>query len=137
MIFGSLNTPEQVFDIPLESLRGFHDNLVVPFFALGCDVVHDNDHQLAYPVLQLFDILFDGRYVLIINHELYHNFLCANIRRTSHTSIILTATPIASCSIGTGMTAAADCNSVKTCFPLAVRYFVIVGTTSREFSDDF
>lgn len=72
-IIGSQSTPEQVLDIPLDILRGFHDRLIATFFVPGCDIVHDNDHQMAYPVLQLFDFLFDGRYALI-NHELYHNF---------------------------------------------------------------
>ena len=51
--------------------------------------------------------------------------------------MIFIATPIASCIIGTGIRAAADCNNVKACFPVAVIYFVFVGMTSRRFSDDF
>src|SRR5271168_2249700 len=47
---------------------------------------------------------------------------------TLHTSKIFSATPIASYSNGTGITAAADCNSVRSCFPLAVIYSVFVGS---------
>ena len=63
--------PEQVLDIPLDTIRGFHNHLIATF-VLGCDIVHDNDHQMAYPILQFFYFLFDGRYVLIINHELIY-----------------------------------------------------------------
>ena len=35
------------------------------------------------------------------------------------------------------MRAAADCNNMKACFPVAAIYFVVVGMTSGEFSDDF
>ena len=35
------------------------------------------------------------------------------------------------------MRVAADCNSIKVCFPVAVIYFVVDGTTSRGFSDNF
>ena len=58
--------------------------------------------------------------------------------QTSQTSIILIATLIASCISGTGMTVAADCNNIKPCFPVAVIYFAVDGTTSRVlFSDNF
>ena len=35
------------------------------------------------------------------------------------------------------MRAAADCNNIKACFPVAVIYSVVDGTTSRGFSDNF
>ena len=35
------------------------------------------------------------------------------------------------------MRAAADCNKVKACFPVAVIYFIVVGTTSSGVPDDF
>jgi hypothetical protein len=35
------------------------------------------------------------------------------------------------------MTVAADCNNIKACFPVDVIYFVVDGTTSRVFSDNF
>ena len=63
--------------------------------------------------------------------------ILSGILRTSHSSIIFSATPIASCIIGTGMRAAADCNKVKACFPVAVIYFIVVGTTSSGVSDEF
>ena len=56
--------------------------------------------------------------------------------RSSHTSIILRATPTASRINGTGMKAAADCNTFKACFPVAMIYFGVEGMTSREVSDD-
>ena len=55
---------------------------------------------------------------------------------TSHSSIIFSATPIASFINGTGMRDAADCNNVRVCFPVAVIYFSVVGMTSRGASDD-
>ena len=55
---------------------------------------------------------------------------------TSHSSIIFSATPIASFISGTGMRDAADCNNIKACFPVAVIYFAVVGMTSWGFSDD-
>ena len=38
--------------------------------------------------------------------------------------------------MGTGMKAAADCNNIKACFPVAVIYSVVDGTTSRGVSDN-
>ena len=35
------------------------------------------------------------------------------------------------------MKAAADCNTTKACFPVAMKYCAVVGITSREISDDF
>ena len=52
--------------------------------------------------------------------------------RSSHTSIILRATPTASRINGTGMKAAADCNTFKACFPVAIIYCAVEGMTSRE-----
>ena len=57
--------------------------------------------------------------------------------RSSHTSIILIATPTASRINGTGMKAAADCNTFKASFPTVMKYFDVEGMTSRGFSDDF
>ena len=65
------------------------------------------------------------------------NLFLGGILRTSHASIIFSATPIASCINGTGMRVAADCNNAKACFPVAVTYFVFVGTTFWGFSDNF
>ena len=62
--------------------------------------------------------------------------MLGRILQTSHSSTIFTATPIASLINGTGMRVAADCKNVKACFPVAVIYFAVVGTTSRGFSDD-
>jgi hypothetical protein len=59
------------------------------------------------------------------------------VLRTSHTSIIFSATPIAFFKNGTGMTSAADCNSARACFPVAVIYSDVVGTTDEEFPADF
>ena len=56
---------------------------------------------------------------------------------SSHTSMILSATPTASRIKGTGIKAAADCSTFKVCFPVAMKYFTVEGTTSRGFSDDF
>ena len=94
---------------------------------------------MAYPILQLFDLSLDGRHIL--NNNTYcepsRNLFLGGISRTSHTSIIFIATPIASFIIGTGMRAAADSNNIKACFPVAVMYFVVVGMSSWGFSDDF
>ena len=92
---------------------------------------------MAYPVLQVFDLLPDGRYILQKKYIVNHLALLGGILRTSHTSIIFIATPIASRINGTGMRVAADCNNVKACFPVAVIYFVVVGMTSLGFSDNF
>ena len=46
--------------------------------------------------------------------------------RSSHTSIILSATPTASRINGTGMKAAADCNTFKVSFPTAMKYCKII-----------
>ena len=56
---------------------------------------------------------------------------------SSHTSIILSATPTASRINGTGMNAAADCNTFKASFPTVMKYFDVEGMTSRGFSGDF
>ena len=55
---------------------------------------------------------------------------------SSHTSIIFSATPTASRIKGTGMKAAADCNTFKVCFPVAIIYCAVEGMTSRGLSDD-
>ena len=92
---------------------------------------------MAYPILQFFDLLTDGRYILmIINSKSSCNNFLHGIAQTSHTSMIFSATPIASFINGTGMRDAADCNNVKACFPLAVIYFDVVGMTSRALPDD-
>ena len=50
--------------------------------------------------------------------------------------MIFRATPIASRISGTGIKAAADCNTFKACFPVAMIYCAVEGTTSRGLSDD-
>ena len=57
--------------------------------------------------------------------------------RSSHTSMIFSATPTASRNNGTGIKDAADCSTTKACFPVAMIYCAVVGTTSRGFSVDF
>jgi len=44
---------------------------------------------------------------------------------------------MAFCSNGTGMILAADCNTVRTSFPVAVIYSLVVGAAVWEFSDNF
>ena len=56
--------------------------------------------------------------------------------RSSQTSMIFRATPTASRINGTGMKAAADCNTFKASFPTAMKYCAVEGTTSVRFSDD-
>ena len=65
---------EYVLDIPLNTLRSLHDNLVsgvaTAVFILGCNNVDDNHHQMAYPILQLFNLLTDDGYILkVIYYE--------------------------------------------------------------------
>ena len=62
--------------------------------------------------------------------------LLGEILQTSHKSITFSATPMASLINGTGMRVAADCNSVKACFPVAEIYLAVVGMSSRGSSDD-
>ena len=50
--------------------------------------------------------------------------------------MIFSATPTASRIKGTGIKAAADCNTFKVCFPVAMIYCAVEGTTSRRLSDD-
>ena len=50
--------------------------------------------------------------------------------------MIFNETPIASRISGTGIKAAADCNIFKACFPVAMIYWAVEGTTSRGLSDD-
>lgn len=57
-IIGS--APEQILNIPLDTLRSLHNRLLAPFFIFGCYVVDNNDHQMAYPVLQFLDLSFNG-----------------------------------------------------------------------------
>jgi len=59
------------------------------------------------------------------------------IQQTSHSSIIFIAILIVSCSNGTGRIPAADSNSFRTSFPLAVIYCVVVGTPVLLLSDNF
>ena len=92
------------------TLRSLHDWLITAFFILGYNIVHDNDHQMAYPLLQLLDLLFDGRYDLIA-------LTFSRISLTSHTSTIFSAIPVASCSNGTGIRAAVNFNNnIRACF---------------------
>ena len=86
---------------------------------------------MAYPILQFFNLLTDDIYILrIINYKSFLKPFLNGIVQTSHSSIIFSATPIASLINGTGMRDAADCNNVKACFPVAVVYFAVVGMTS-------
>ena len=92
---------------------------------------------MAYPILQLLNLLTDDRYILklIYCKPILQPFL-GGIVQTSHSPIIFSATPIASFINGTGMRDAADSNNIKACLPVAVIYFAVVGMTSRGFSDD-
>jgi hypothetical protein len=51
--------PEEVFDVFLNTLHGLRYHLTT-FFMLHCYVVHNNDHYMANPALQLFDLLLDS-----------------------------------------------------------------------------
>ena len=92
---------------------------------------------MAYPILQLLNLLTDDRYILklIYCKPILQPFL-GGIIQTSHSPIIFSATPIASFINGTGMRDAADSNNINACLPVAVIYFAVVGMTSRGFSDD-
>jgi len=61
----SQSVPEQFFDICLDALCGLHNNFLAIFFVLGSYVVYDDDHEIANPTLQLFDLLFNSRCLLI------------------------------------------------------------------------
>ena len=59
--------PEQVLDIPLNTIRHLHDNLVVAVFIVGSKSFDDNHRQMVYPISQLSDLLTDdGRILEII-----------------------------------------------------------------------
>ena len=99
-------------------------------FQSGCDNVDDNHHQMTYPILQIFNLLTDDRYILtVISCKPSCNLSRDGIIQISHTWLIFSVTPIVN---GTGMRDAAEC----ACFPVAVIYFAVVGMTSREISDD-
>lgn len=55
---------------------------------------------------------------------------------SSQSSMTFGATPIVSCTNGTGITLDATCSSVRTCFSLAAMCSVVVGTNARLFPDD-
>lgn len=42
-------------------LRVLQQSIITTFLILGCNIVHDKDYQMAYLILQLLDLLFDGR----------------------------------------------------------------------------
>ena len=71
---GNLSIPEKVLNISLNTLCSLHDYLVITFFIPGCNIFDDNQHQMAYPILQLFDLLLDGRRILTIKYCESRNF---------------------------------------------------------------
>ena len=96
---------------------------------------------MVYPISQLFELLTDdGRILAIIDCKPFCNLFLGGIlqtsHRSSHSSIIFSAIPTASRINGTGIKAAADCNTLKACFPVAKIYFDVEGMTSRALSDD-
>ena len=98
---------------------------------------------MVYPIFQFLNLFTDDGCVLaiiIINHFLQRFLRGISVQtshRSSHTSMILSATPIASRINGTGINAAADCKTTKACFPVAMIYCPVVGITSLVFSDNF
>jgi hypothetical protein len=111
-----IRKPEHTLDIPLMALRSLHDYLVAAFFILGCNIVDDNHHQMAYPILQLFDLLLDiycqcelepspGQNLtnLAYFNNLQRNFNCLLYQWDWYESSLDT-----------------DSNNIKACFPVAV-----------------
>ena len=97
---------------------------------------------MVYPIFQLLDFFTDDGSVLaiIIVNQFLQPFLrgisVQTSDRSSHISMILRATPIASRINGTGINAAADCKTTKACFPVAMIYCAVVGMTPWGFWDD-
>ena len=135
------NKPQWSIDVPFHTLHGVHNCLLAAFdVVLGCYVVHDDDHEMADSTFQLLDPFFNSRCVLKVVQS-PASFPCIGGTRKDEprrvlSSIIFNATPIVSCSNGTGITFDATGSSVRTCFPLAVMYSVVLGTLVRLFPDD-
>ena len=95
---------------------------------------------MVYPIFQLFDLFPDDGCILAIKLLTILQPFLGGILQTSHpsshTSTIFSASPTASRINGTGMKAAADCNTFKVCFPMSMIYCAVEGTTSRGLSDD-
>ena len=80
--------------------------------------------------------MYSGNETLLTIVHHYLSRISQTSHRSSHTSIIFSATPTASRINGTGMKVAADCNTLKVSFPMAMKYCEFVGMTSRALSDD-
>ena len=114
---------------------------MIAVFIVGCETFNYNLRQMIYPIFQLFDLFTDNGCILTIIYrkKKFQHFLGGILHtshRSSHTSITFSATPIASRINGTGIKAAADCSTFKACFPVAMIYCPVEGTTSRGLSDD-
>ena len=80
--------------------------------------------------------MYSGNNIMLAILQDFLGGILQTSHRSSHTSIIFSATPTASRIKGTGIKAAADCNTFKVCFPMSMIYCAVEGTTSRGFSDD-
>ena len=79
--------------------------------------------------------MYPGKNILLTILQLFLGGILQTSNCSSHTSIIFKATPTASRINGTGMKAAPDCNTFKACFPVAMIYCAVEGTTSRWLSE--
>ena len=80
--------------------------------------------------------MYSGNNILLTILQHFLGGILQTSHRSSHTSIILIVTPTASRINGTGMKAAADSNTFKACFPVAMIYCAVERMTSRGFSED-
>ena len=79
--------------------------------------------------------MYPGNNILLTILQNFLGGILQTSHRSSHTSITFSATPTASRINGTGMNAAADCNTFKASFPTTMKYCAVEGMTSRGFSD--
>ena len=80
--------------------------------------------------------MYSGNNILLIILKHFIGGILQTSHRSSHTSIIFSATPTASRINGIGTKAAADCNTFMASFPTTMKYFAVEGMTSRGFSED-
>ena len=57
--------PDKFLDIFFDILHSLHNGLLATSVILGCYMVQDNDHEMADPFLQFFDLLFNSQCILM------------------------------------------------------------------------
>jgi len=113
------NALKEILQVHLNCLACRND---LCFFTASGHIPNDHYHERFNSFLQFPDLLFNSRGVLV---RVYLQFALRSQTiqvLTSHTSMIVIATPRASFNSGTGTNSAADCNTFITSFPPAVTY---------------